>query len=49
MSKAPFLESLLASSFPDVFVSLLYFTALTRKFEYDTFDLIEHYIVQSYE
>ena len=47
MSKAPFLESLLVSSFPDAFASLSYFTTLTRKSKYYTFDLIEHYIVQS--
>ena len=49
MSKAPFLESLLVSSFPDAFASLSYFTALARKSEYGTFDLVGHYTVQSYE
>ena len=45
MSKAPFLESLLVSNFLDAFASLSYFTALVKKSEYGTFDLIGHYIV----
>ena len=48
-SKALFLDSLLASSFPTAFASFSYFTALARKSEYDTFDLVGHYKVQSYE
>ena len=46
-SKAPFLDSLLVSSFPTAFASFSYFTTFARKFEYGTFDLIGHYTVQS--
>ena len=46
-SKALFLNSLLVSSFPAAFASFSYFTALARKSECGTFDLIGHYIVQS--
>ena len=46
-SKAPFLDSLLVSSFPAVFASFSYFTALARKSECGTFDLVRHYTLQS--
>ena len=44
-SKALFLDSLLASSFPTAFASFSYFTALARKSKYGTFDLVRHYTV----
>jgi hypothetical protein len=40
-SKTLFLDSLLVFSFPTAFASLSYFTALARKSECGTFDLIE--------
>ena len=46
-SKALFLDSLLVSSFPAAFASFSYFTAVARKSECSTFDLVGHYIVQS--
>ena len=48
-SKALFLDSLLVSSFPAAFASLSYFTALARKSECGTFDLVGNYTTQSYE
>jgi hypothetical protein len=47
--KTLFLDSLLVSSFPSAFASLSYFTTLARKSKCGTFDLVGHYIVQSYE